>query len=81
LDWRCAGVRGGEHAAPANTHFERDIKLILADHCYTCHGAGEQKSGLPLDHKAYPLLVGRPKNSLGLTFYLCGEGANTKGKW
>jgi hypothetical protein len=38
--------------------FARDIKPILADHCYSCHGPDKQKSGLRLDRKASAFLGG-----------------------
>ena len=39
-------------AAPA-IDFNRDIRPILSDHCYACHGPddGKRKSGLRLDQK------------------------------
>ena len=39
-------------AAPASTpplDFTRDIRPILSENCYGCHGAGKHKSGLRLD--------------------------------
>src|SRR5687768_7862720 len=37
-------------AAPAD--YLRDVKPILAEHCYRCHGASQQKGGLRMDTAA-----------------------------
>mgnify|MGYP006954596134 CR=1 FL=1 len=34
-------------AAPAD--YIKDVKPILAEHCYRCHGASQQKSGMRAD--------------------------------
>ncbi|HEV3444283.1 MAG TPA: DUF1549 domain-containing protein, partial [Gemmataceae bacterium] len=39
------------HADPT-VDYLRDIKPLLAKHCYECHGAGKQRSGLRLDTAA-----------------------------
>lgn len=44
--------------AAAAVDFNRDIKPILAERCYGCHGPDKQKSGLRLDLKADALLGG-----------------------
>src|SRR5947209_16257521 len=40
-------------AAPASAadpvRFNRDVRPILAENCFACHGAGKQKAGLRLD--------------------------------
>ena len=33
-------------------NFERDVRPILRENCYSCHGAEKQKSGLRLDNRA-----------------------------
>ena len=38
-------------AAPSPPDFDRDIKPILAQHCFKCHGPEKQKGGLRLDQK------------------------------
>lgn len=38
--------------AAADVDFVRDVRPILRKHCYGCHGAEKQKSGLRLDVKA-----------------------------
>ena len=61
-------------AAPA-IDFNRDIRPILSDHCYACHGPddGKRKSGLRLDQKEsafgklksgnHAIVPGKPKQS------------------
>ncbi|MCW5557517.1 MAG: DUF1553 domain-containing protein [Verrucomicrobiae bacterium] len=51
---RCAGwllLLGAATAAPVD--FNRDIRPLLSDHCYACHGPDEnkRKAGLRLDRK------------------------------
>lgn len=50
----CA-VAVSTHAPPAHADevdFVRDVRPILEQHCYSCHGADKQKSGLRLDIKS-----------------------------
>jgi hypothetical protein len=35
--------------ARGGVDYSRDIKPLLVAHCYTCHGALQQKSGLRVD--------------------------------
>lgn len=44
--------------------FARDVRPILAKHCYECHGSQKQKSGLRLDAKAYALKGGEEHKPL-----------------
>jgi hypothetical protein len=44
--------------ATAAIDFNRDIKPILADRCYSCHGPDKHKSGLRLDRQADALQGG-----------------------
>lgn len=53
--------------------FEKEVRPLLAQHCYECHGERKQKAGLRLDHlddilkggEAGPALVrGKPDDSL-----------------
>ena len=32
--------------------FDRDIRPLLSEHCYACHGPGKQEAGLRLDDGA-----------------------------
>ena len=36
-------------AATATVDYDKDVKPLLAQHCYSCHGAQAQQSGLRLD--------------------------------
>jgi hypothetical protein len=57
----CATVLSAQHdgvavpsAPPASIDFARDVRPILAQHCYNCHGPddGKRKADLRLDRKA-----------------------------
>ncbi len=43
------GVAGEAVALPAQVEFNRDIRPILSDKCYKCHGPGKQEADLRLD--------------------------------
>jgi mono/diheme cytochrome c family protein len=45
-------------AAAAPVDYPRDVKPLLAEHCYRCHGASQQKAGLRLDTAAAALKGG-----------------------
>jgi hypothetical protein len=45
-------LAGGTNAADGELDFVTDIRPILERHCYACHAADKQKSGLRLDVKA-----------------------------
>lgn len=56
----------------ANTFFEKEVRPILVNRCYECHGEKKQKGGLRVDHIGYlktggdtgPALVpGKPEES------------------
>src|SRR3954471_6332484 len=40
---------GRASARAAEPDYLRDVKPILSEHCYRCHGASQQKGGLRLD--------------------------------
>jgi hypothetical protein len=40
-------------ASPDAEFFEKKIRPVLAEHCYSCHGPEKQKSELRLDHGAF----------------------------
>ena len=55
--WRCLGRPArertrGESDLSAAVDFARDVQPLLAKHCYECHGAKKQESGLRLDQRA-----------------------------
>ncbi len=67
------GVTAGV-AAEAPVQFNQDIRPILADNCYTCHGpdSGKRKANLRLDTRQglfsaietnYPVVPGKPEES------------------
>ena len=39
--------------AGAAVDYVREVKPILAEHCYRCHGASQQKSRLRMDTAAF----------------------------
>jgi len=48
-----APVQGGDGSPRLDRRidFGRDVRPILAEHCYACHGPSKQKGGLRLDRK------------------------------
>ena len=42
----------GSPAATEEVDYGKQIKPILAEHCYACHGPDEQEAGLRLDTAA-----------------------------
>src|SRR3954452_11823341 len=42
----------------ATVDYTRDVKPLLTEHCYRCHGASQQKGGLRLDTAALGLKGG-----------------------
>ncbi len=53
-------VAGSAQAAPEKLQFNRDIRPILSEHCFTCHGqdSGARKSELRLDQREAALKGG-----------------------
>ena len=51
-----------EMAAPTTAaqieFFEKEVRPVLADHCFKCHGKDKQKSGLRLDSREFVLKGG-----------------------
>src|SRR5687767_11278229 len=48
----------------ASVDYTRDVKPVLAEHCYRCHGASQQKSGLRLDTVSLALKGGERGSAL-----------------
>jgi hypothetical protein len=44
--------------AAADPDFNRDVRPILSNHCYKCHGPGTQKAGVRLDTHAFAVKKG-----------------------
>jgi hypothetical protein len=57
LSASAAETTGGPTAAQLE-FFEKEVRPVLADHCYKCHGEKKQKSGLRLDSRAFVLKGG-----------------------
>lgn len=44
-----APLRADESESPVTIDFNREIRPILSEYCFACHGPGDQESGLRLD--------------------------------
>lgn len=44
--------------------FEREVRPVLAEHCYSCHGPEKQKAGLRVDHLSFLLTGGESGPSI-----------------
>jgi cytochrome c553 len=53
--WMCPAAFSASSSA---IEFTRDVRPILREHCFSCHGSEKQKSGLRLDRKKEALLGG-----------------------
>jgi mono/diheme cytochrome c family protein len=62
----------GAVAEGAPVDYVKEVKPVLAEHCYRCHGASQQKSGLRLDTAAFALKGG--ENGMG---YRPGKSAES----
>src|SRR5262249_13693432 len=51
--WLCLGGFGVVIGDAAPVDYLREVKPLLTEHCYQCHGAAQQKSGLRLDTVAF----------------------------
>ena len=51
-----AGTAAAAFAAPVD--YVREVKPILTEHCYRCHGASQQKGELRMDTAALALKGG-----------------------
>ena len=69
-------LRAAEAPAPAapKVDFNRDVRQILTNHCYACHGPDEnkRKAGLRLDRKC---VVGRADHR-----WLLGQLGHVQGR-
>ncbi len=59
----CAGCGASFLSAAGTVDFQRDVRPLLADNCFTCHGpdAGSRKAKLRLDVREHALKGGRSK--------------------
>ncbi|MGB7323379.1 MAG: PSD1 and planctomycete cytochrome C domain-containing protein [Rubripirellula sp.] len=63
----CQTTRAGEAATPDQIEFfERKVRPVLAEHCYSCHSAGSEKlqAGLAVDSRAAMLVGGDSGESI-----------------
>lgn len=58
--------------AAATVDYTREVKPILAEHCYRCHGASQQKGGMRVDTAAFALKGG--DNGAG---FIAGKSAES----
>jgi cytochrome c553 len=58
LSIACLALSGGNLLADEGLDFASDVQPILAAHCYECHGAETQESGLRLDRTDMRMLGG-----------------------
>src|SRR4051812_38393725 len=56
IDALLIGTRAAAIDAPPE--FEKDIRTLLSEHCFRCHGPDKQGAGLRLDVKRDALVVG-----------------------
>jgi hypothetical protein len=80
-----AEIRAGDN--PPRVDFVRDIRPILQKHCYSCHSAEKEKSGLRLDVKSLALKGGSghgpaivPGNADESPIFLLASGAEPEQK-
>jgi hypothetical protein len=52
--------------------YVKEVKPVLADHCYSCHGANMQKGGLRLDTAAFAMKGGDSGTNI-----IIGKGADS----
>ncbi|TWU47888.1 PSD1 and planctomycete cytochrome C domain-containing protein [Rubripirellula reticaptiva] len=63
----CPASQAGEAATPDQIEFfEREVRPVLAEHCYSCHSAGSKtlQAGLALDSRAAMLAGGDSGESI-----------------
>jgi len=53
-----AAVTEAEASAEGIAFFEREVRPVLAEHCFQCHGPEVQRAGLRLDHRSAILAGG-----------------------
>jgi hypothetical protein len=63
LFWICLSIASGAAARAANppqekVDFARDVRPLLARHCFQCHGTEEEAGGLRLDDRSRALTGG-----------------------
>src|SRR5438105_1480198 len=69
----CLGFLAPALSAGEPVDYPRDVKPVLAKHCYACHGPENQKAGLRLDTAALAL-----KGSAAGAVVVAGQGKDSK---
>lgn len=83
----CVAATPAQGAAPEQIDYVKQVRPILQKHCYSCHGAEKQKSGLRLDIKTLAFKGGDgfgpailPKNAGESPLYELSSGADPDAK-
>ena len=53
--WQLPGRAAEPGSSKQTIDFNRDVRPILSEHCYKCHGPGTQKAGVRLDARTFAM--------------------------